>query len=154
MTGLSGAADGTLRTWIRDHRVCWELEPLIEWSRHRRLHVGYQLLLFARNAGGLRDDPGGGECEGLHEGLRAIALRVLPKEQGATRTEIEPFDAAFHLRPESTWVPEIQLTIRILHREGYLRPADQAEKGLAEEIQKGLAALGAQPRSWSLPRSA
>src|SRR5262245_22703343 len=143
-----------LRGWIHGRRVCWELEPLVEWDGGRRVQVGYQLRLFGRLSGGLRSDPGGEESEAVHGGLRAIALGVLPTDERASRCEIEPFDAAFHLRPESHWAPEIQLTIRIVHREGYLRPADPDAKALVATIERRLSGLGARRRNWSMALSA
>ena len=77
---------------------------------------------------------------------------AFPKEHRSTKYEVEPFDASFHLRAESEWAPEVQLTVHIVHREGYLRPLDECEKRCADEIQKALRGLGVQPKSWPQTR--
>ena len=139
----------TLRGWVREHRVCWELSPLSELDHHARVPVGYELRLFARHAPAVKADPGCAECRDLYEKLKAIALYALPREHRPTRYEVAPFDASFHLRPESGWVPEVQLTLAIVHREGYLRPIDDCETKCAREIEDRLRALGAQSKAWS-----
>lgn len=58
------------------------------------------------------------------------------------------------MRAESAWKPEVQLTVHIVHREGYLSPLDECEKRCAEEIQTALRGLGVQPKSWSESLSA
>lgn len=146
--------EATLRRWIRDHRVCWEVSSLQEVNQQGRVAVGYELHLFARHAAGVRANPGCSECRDLHEKLRAIAVFVLPREHRPTRYEIAPFDASFHLRPESEWVPEVQLTLEIVHRQGYLRPIDECELRCAREIEDRLHALGAPSRAWSEGRNA
>ncbi len=143
----------TLRRWIREHRVCWELSPLQEMDHRARVPVGYELRLFARHPPGVRADPGCLECRDLYEKLRAIAVFALPREHRPTRYEIAPFDASFHLRPESEWVSEVQLTLDIVHGQDYLRPIDECEQKCAREIEDRLRALGAQSRAWSEGRT-
>lgn len=143
------ASDSTIEAWVREHRVTWELGPLQEVVDHRPATAGFELRVFAQHAAGAHPAPGCAECVSLHDMLRAITLASLPQERRASGYEIVPFDAAFHLRPESEWRPEVQLTVRIVHREGYLSPLDACEKRCAEEVQQALRKLGVQPRSWS-----
>ena len=42
--------DTTLRDWVREHRVTWELSPWQELVEHRPAMVGFELRLFARHA--------------------------------------------------------------------------------------------------------
>ncbi len=141
--------EATLKDWVRQHRVTWELGPWQELVEHRPMTVGFELRLFGQHGPHVHASPGCRECVPLYERLRAIALAALPKEHRPTRYQIEPFDAAFRLRPESQWAPEVQLTMHIVHREGYLRPLGECEKRCADEIQKALCGLGVQPKSWS-----
>ena len=147
-------AEATLKDWVRDHRVTWEIAPLQELVDQRPATVGFELHLFGRHGADVHASPGCLECHTLHQRLRAIAAAAFPREQRPTRYEIEPFDASFHLRPEAQWTPEVQLTVRIVHGEGYLRPLDDCEKRCAEEIQSALRRLGVQPRTWSDARAA
>lgn len=59
--------EDTLRTWVQEHRVCWELSPLCEVDHKARVAVGYELRLFARHAAGVRADPGCSRCRDLYE---------------------------------------------------------------------------------------
>lgn len=147
----------TLREWVAQHKVCWELSPLVEQDRHpnqapTRIQVGFELQLFAQHAEDAKPSPGCPECVTLYERLRAIAVFTLPKEQRPSRYELSPFDSSFHLRPESGWVQEVQLTIRIIHGSDYFRGIDDCEKTCVEEIQGQLRALGAQPKAWPKSR--
>lgn len=139
----------TLRRWIRDHKICWELSPLVEMPDHQKVQVGYELRLFARHTAGVKADPGCHECVDLFEKLRAIAMSVLPREVRPTTYDVESFDASWHLRPETQWTPEVQLVLRIVHRGGYFRPADPCESRCAKEIQDRLRELGAQEKVWT-----
>ena len=141
--------EATLQEWVRQHRVTWELGAWQESVEHRVTTVGFELRLFGRHEPHVHASPGCSECVLVFERLRAIALAAFPKEHRPTKYEVEPFHAALHLRPESEWKPEVQLTLHIVHREDYLRPLDECEKRCAEEIQKALRGLGVQPRSWS-----
>ena len=141
--------EATLKEWVRQQRVTWELGSWQELVDHRATTVGLELRLFGRHEPHVHASPGCRECVSVFERLRAIALAAFPKEHRPTKYEVEPFDASFHLRPESEWKPEVQLTLHIVHREGYFRPLDECEKRCAEEIQKALRSLGVQPKSWS-----
>jgi len=141
--------EATLKEWVRQHRVTWELGAWQELAEHQVTTVGFELRLFGQHGPHSGASPGCEQCVSLHEKLRAIALAAFPKEHRPTKYEVEPFDASFRLRPESEWTPEVQLTVHIVHRDGYLRPLDECEKRCAEEIQKALRGLGVQPKSWS-----
>jgi hypothetical protein len=147
-------AEATLGHWVREHRVTWEIGPLQELVDQRPATVGFELRLFGRHDPDRQASPGCRECLSLHQRLRAIAAAAFPRDTRPTRYEIEPFDGSFHLRPESEWADEVQLTVRIVHGDGYLRPLDECEKRCAEEIQAALRRLGVQPRTWSDARAA
>ena len=149
MTRALAGVESTLAGWVRDHRVTWEIGPLQELVDHRPATVGFELRLFGRHEPHAQASPGCPECLTLHQRLRAIAVAAFPRDQRPTSYEVDPFAASFHLRPESQWAAEVQLTVRIVHRDGYLRPLDECEKRCAEEIQKALRGLGVQPRTWS-----
>ncbi len=142
------STEDALREWVARHKVCWEVAPLVERDGGRNVQVGYELRLFARHEAGAHPDPGCSKCEDVYGNLKAVALSALPHEERPSRYDIAPFDASFHLRPESEWVPEVQLTIQIIHRQGYFLPVDDCEKKCASKIQTCLRALGAQPKSW------
>jgi len=142
-----------LGTWIRHHRVTWEMAPWLEMVDHTPASIGFELRLFARHEQHDHPSPGCGLCLGLYQRLRQVAQAALPREHRPTQYQIDPYDASFHLRPEAEWSPEVQLAIHIVHREGYLRPVDDCEKKCAEEIRSNLGRLGVQARTWSEARA-
>jgi len=145
--------ESTLADWVREHRVTWEIAPLRELVDRRPATVGFELRLFGRHQPDARVSPGCADCLALHQRLRAIAAAAFPREDRSSRFVIEPFDGSFHLRPESDWADEVQLTVRIVHAEGYLRPLDDCEKRCADETQAALRRMGVQPRTWSDSRA-
>ena len=146
--------EATLKDWIQQHHVTWELGTWQEQVDHHVTTVGFELRLFGQHGPHVHASPGCGECVPLYERLRAIALAAFPNEHRPTQYVIEPFHPALHMRPESAWAPEVQLTVHIVHRSGYLRPLDECERRCAEEIQKALRRLGVQAKSWSEMRTA
>jgi hypothetical protein len=149
---VNGSAAGkALCAWIREHRVTSEFGRLIELVEHQPVSIGFELRLFARHAAQERIMPGCERCRDLYQQLCRVAQAAFPRGGRATRYEIDPFDAAFHLRPEASWLPEVQLTVHIVHREGYLGAVDDCQKACADEMRKGLGRLGVQERTWSEP---
>jgi hypothetical protein len=148
--GEGSVVDGdSLRAWIREHRVCWELSPRYEVHEHRLIQVGFELALFARQPDTFEEAPGSEACRRHYEMLREVALAALPKDAHSARCELEPFDASVHLRRETSWALELELKVLILRRDATFGNVDQDERRYAEEIQEALRRLGAQPRTWS-----
>jgi hypothetical protein len=141
--------EDTLRAWIQEHRVCWELSPRFELHGPRRLQVGFDLTLFARHPDTFEDKPGCEACWRHYETLREIALAVLPKSGHPMFCQVAPFDAAVHLRSETSWTLEIELTVAILHRGATFAEVDADDRRCVGAIQEELRKLGARPRMWS-----
>lgn len=141
--------EATLRGWVREGRVTRELANFSEQVEHSRVNVGFEVRLFAQHSEDAKVDPGCEDCQRLFNRLRTIALSVLPKEHRPTRYDIDSFDSSFHHRPESHWASEVQLTMRIEHRDDHFREVDECERRCSQEIQQGLEALGVQLRSWN-----
>jgi len=140
---------GALRTWIQDHRVCWERASRLELRGHQRIQVGFDVTLFARHEQTHTDAPGCTECYRQYQQLREIAGLVLPKGIHPTQCAFSAFDASHHLRPETRWAPEVQLTIEITHRTDTFGDVDDDERRCGAEIQEALRRLGVRPRVWS-----
>lgn len=141
-------AQRQLKQWVREHRVSWELSAWQEWVEHRATTVGFELRLFGRYEAPTAARPDALQPAVVFERLRAIARAALPADQARTLCEVEPFDTSLHLRPESGWVPEVQLTIHLVHRGDYLLPLDEDQKRCAEDVKRALRSLGVQPKSW------
>lgn len=125
---------------------------MIEMHGGERVPVGFELNLFGRLQERATLGPRGfSECIALHQKLKEIALSALPKEVRPSRSEIDSYRASMYFRPQSGSMPEVQLTVRVLHRERYFDPIDDCEIRCAGEIQDSLRALGAQPNAWKGP---
>lgn len=72
------STEETLRRWVRDHHVQWDLLPLLDRGQRVQVQVGYQFELFARHAAG--EGPGipCPECQDLNEKLGTTAAEVTP----------------------------------------------------------------------------
>ena len=151
MRATMGAEDAGLVAWIQEHQVCWEIAPYFEFYQHRKVQLGFNLVLVARPPETCAGDPGRPECALVFDKLAAIARSVIP---AGARVHLEPFDASFHLRAATHWEPEVELTAEILHREGTFEPLDESERRYAAAIAERLTALGVQERNWNPRRAA
>ena len=135
--------------WIQQHKVCWELVPYYAIGRAGKIQVGFELDLFAQFESGAKPNPGCKQCEEVFHNLAEIGRLALPTDFRPTRYDFQQFDASFHLRTETKLKPEIQLTILIIHREGFFNPVDECERKCATEIQQRLKNMGVQRKVWS-----
>ena len=130
-----------LRNWVRQHAVCWEIAPLVELQDRKEVRVGFEMHLLGRSDSSARG-PGAPEDRALYHGLEALAEEVMPPDLGSARCEVGPDLASYHYRRATGWVPEVQLTLRLVHRSGYFSPIDADETRCAEEIRARLRSLG------------
>jgi hypothetical protein len=84
----------------------------------------------------------------IYEDLSRIAHWIIPKEEFDTLYEIGVFDASIHYSSKRRFKPEVILTIKILHREGFDRPTDSHEVRVLKEMEEKLERLGARKGSW------
>ena len=142
--------EAELNDWILEHRVCFELSPHFEIRRRQKLHVGFEVTLFARPRQSTFADPGGADARRLFEGLREVLAAVMPS---GVDYALRPFDVSLHLRTSSVWRPEVQLVAEILHGSTFA-PVDDEERGYARIVRAALLRLGAAEGSWSEARVA
>jgi hypothetical protein len=137
------------RAWAERVRAAWELVPLVEQLKDGPVQVGYELGLYARIPLGL---PPGPEREAaviaLWEKLREIAESLLPLAGPDARIEVDPFEAAARLRPETQFAPEVLLTARVFHGANLLAPVRAGERERLKPVEERLDGLGLKPRSW------
>ena len=131
--------------------MCWEMAPRFELHGRQRIQVGFDLTLLARHSKATVDAPGCDECYGHYAVLSEIAVLVLPKGGHPTQCAFSAFDAAHHLRPETRWAPEVQLTIEITHRVDTFGGVDDDERRCGAQIEEALRRLGVRPKVWSTP---
>jgi hypothetical protein len=136
--------DAALGRFIRAHKVTFEIARHIEAHDGRTIPVGFDVTLHAEPAG--KFDPGDPETDVLYEALAEIARRVAPPK---SRLVLEPWDAAYHLRPENDWREEVQLVAELLGPGGPFEPVDDGDRRLLAAVTEGLKALGARERVWT-----
>ncbi len=137
-----------LRRIVRERRVYYEVEPEVLVQRDERIRIGFELKLWAthpRHSGAL---PGCPQCLHAYADLENIAQWILPREERASRYEIEPFNRQLYDSKTQNDTDEICLTLAILHREGFDRPVDACEERCLEEMKNKLGAIGVHEGRW------
>ncbi len=135
--------------WARKNKAAWEIAPLIEMRKGERVQVGFELSLYARlppMAGATSEDEAA--VEGLWDRLREIAESLVPLAGQGARIEIDPFEDAGRLRPETNFAPEVLLTARLFHASDYFAPVGEGDRERMKPIEARLAELGLRQRSW------
>ena len=139
--------DAETQQWARANKASWELTPLVEMHRGERVQVGFELELYARIPAGLAAEDEG-PLEALWIRLREIAESLPATLAEAARIEVEPFEPADRLRPETNFAPEVLLKARLFHSSDYFAPVDEADRRQVKPVEDRLSALGLRQRSW------
>jgi hypothetical protein len=110
--------------------------------------VGYEVTLFAWHTPGREGLPGSDESRLHHDRLKQLLLSVVPPGEQPFCCDVEPFDGAFHLRPETQYASEIELHAVIRDRDETFARAGEPERHCVKRIEEGLRRLGARRRTW------
>ncbi len=65
----------------------------------------------------------------------------------------QPFDQSLRYSPARRNRPDVILTVRILHREGFDRPVDDCQDRCLKEMEQRLRELGASRKTWAPRKS-
>jgi hypothetical protein len=137
------------RAWAQHVKAAWEVSPLVEMERGTQVQVGFELELYARIA---TEVPPSGEGEDAGEAiwdrLREIAESLLPLAGADARLEVDPFEAAARLRPETQFAPEVLLSARLFHGSDLLAPVQPGDRERLKPVEDRLLELGLKARSW------
>jgi hypothetical protein len=137
------------RAWAAQVKAAWELAPLIEMERGKEVQVGFELSLYARAPGDVAADLGRQTgLEDLWDRLRQIAESLLPLVGPDGRLEVDPFDSAARLRPETGFAPEVLLSARLFHGADLLVPVRPGDRERLKPAEERLQELGLRNRSW------
>jgi len=138
------ATIGRLRNLVEKHSVCYEVRSEEQVVDGKIMKVGFELQLYGtHDHGETRLTPGCERCVQTFEDLREIAEWIMPREERASRYEIEPYDSAPHLSPARKLRGEVVLTMRIVHRHAFFQPIDECEQLCLAEMKAKLIELGA-----------
>ena len=137
------------RDWAAQVKAAWELAPLIEMARGEEIQVGFELSLYARAPGDVAADlERQTVVEGIWDRLREIAESLVPLVGPDGRLELDPFDDAARLRPETGFAPEVLLSARLFHGSDLLVPAKAGDSERLKPLEERLRELGLRSRCW------
>ena len=141
--------ENDVAAWAKDHKACFETDPLIELRGTEKIQVGFTLALFA--ALPLAMGPGEERRQAgseIWQRLRTILVSALGEETGQAHTEIEPMKTAAVLRRETDMQPEVTLRARIVHVEDVFKAATADDRQRLSDFEKKLAAMGLKAGHW------
>ena len=139
-----------LRDLVEKHKICWDVWPEYHQDRKgRKIQIGFELNLIGNHYQPSHiPAPGCDECLKVYNALLEIAVWILPQEKRLSRYEIQIFDHALRYTPSRKLRPEVTLTLKILHAEGFDRPVDACEQKCLNEMKAKLRQLGALQGRW------
>ena len=141
-----------LTAWADAHAACFEVEPLIELLRGRRVHVGFTVSLFARLP---MEERARAErlvrAAEIRGTLRQLLETLAPPEGSRARLEIEPHRSAVFLAPEGEMQPEIAVNGRVFHGDEYFTEVTDGEEERVHEAVRRLTEMGLKERRRRIP---
>jgi hypothetical protein len=143
--GRSTSSDGIdeLKQTAAQDGVCYEVWPEYEISHGEKVMIGFSLELYgAESHDSSKLMPGCRRCIETYCVLRRIAEWILPKDERSSRYELSPFDGSLHAAKTRSFRPEVELSIKILHRHDYFRPVDDCRERCMKEMEEKLRQLG------------
>jgi hypothetical protein len=144
---MMSRTDADWVAWTREHRVAYELSPLLETRGGDKVQAGFTLSLYAaapmdKEAGAERQKAG----RLLWEELKALAEAAVPAGERTARVELDPPRTAY-LRPENEFKPEVGLTWRIF-QPGEPAPVTAEDRDRLASLEKRLSTLGLKRGRW------
>jgi hypothetical protein len=137
------------RDWAQKVKAAWEVTPLIEMERGAQVQVGFELSLYARVPIDLPPGPDRqASAEETWDRLREIAESLAALAGTDARIEVDPFEAAARLRPETQFAAETLLSARLFHGSDLLAPVRPGDRERLKPLEERLHELGLKPRSW------
>ncbi len=131
------------RAWAAQVKAAWDLAPLIEMERGKEVQVGFELSLYARAPRDVAADLEGQKTiERAWDRLREVAESLVPLLGPDGRLEVEPFDRAARLRPQTGFAPEVLLSARLFHGSDLLVPVKPGDRERLKPLEDRLQELG------------
>jgi hypothetical protein len=144
----------TLRDTVRRREVCWDVYPERVGIRGKTRTVGFEMVLSGIHTPGTgHPTPGCVLCKEAFADLERVARWIIPREERASVHQIQMYQAAIRRAAQRHHRPEVSLSLKILHRQGYEEPIDACERRCLNEMEARLKMLGACPGEWKPRRS-
>jgi hypothetical protein len=145
----------SLTQFVRRYRICWEVWPELLVRDNKQRQVGFELELSgSHDFEGHHSGPGCSGCRQVFLALHAVVEHILPPEGRPSRYEIGPYEQALRYSAVRGNRPDVTLTVKVLHRQGFDQPVDPCEVRCLEEMKARLRELGACERQWSYAQKA
>ena len=142
-----------LHELVKRFQVCWQVWPEYAMVGREKRQIGFTLDLYGTHEPGTGHvGPGCHHCHRVFAALRVIADWILPRDERPNETE--SCNPSISYSPARGSRPDVTLTIRVLHREGFERPVDACEVRCLEEMKQRLREVGACEHGWSNRREA
>ena len=139
-----------LKELVERFQVCWQVWPEYQLVGREKRQTGFAVELYGTHELGTGHvEPGCRHCHRVFAALRVIADWILPRDDRASKCEIESYNPSISYSPERGNRPDVTLTIRVLHRNGFERPVDGSEVPCLREMQQRLREIGACERQWN-----
>ena len=132
-----------LGEWIEQARVTYELGQHVVMNADAVARIGFDVILRANRSADCTGDPTCDACDRTMKNLLAVAGAAIPPD--ALR-EAEPDDHSFHLRPETGFAMELQVTVTVFYGSGTFEEAGKEDATLSLRVTGALEAMGVQPR--------
>ena len=144
-----------LRPLVERYRVCWDVWPEYVMVGSERRQIGFELELSGTHAPGAHNPtPGCAYCKEVFSALLSIAEWIRPAEGRPTRYDFQPYEMKIHYSQNRSFRPDVNLSIKILHRQGGFDLVDPCEKRCLSEMEEKLRQIGACHGSWFGSRQA
>ncbi len=144
-------ADDTLesiRKWVQDHEVCWELAPNVEMVKGEGVvQVGFELSVYAQV-----EHAAEAEIATIFEKTEQLVEQVMPQSEIPLLCKIGAFDHARHLRKETGYAAEVCVPIELSFTDPRHRPGSKEVDACVRPIEARLRDLGLKPRAWDSRR--
>jgi hypothetical protein len=138
--------------WAEAHGACFEVAPLIELVRGRRVQVGFTVSLYARMPLDERPrEERWAEAAAIQGMLRQALQSLAPPEGSRARLEIETPRTAVSLAPEANMQPEIAIHGRVIHGDDYLAEVTEGEEKRVHAATRRLTEMGLKERRRRIP---
>ncbi len=138
---------------IEQRKVVYDVLPAFTYINDLRRQIGFDVTLYGTHGDQIQHvDPGCRHCNSVWNDLESVATAVIPKENRASISRIEPFDRMLHQSKLRRYRNEVELVITVRHRSDFAEPIDACESHCLREIVDALKALGVREQSWSSTR--
>jgi hypothetical protein len=141
-----------LRRLVDARQICFDVFPERVGFPDGARAVGYELALSGIHAASDHPPlPGCDLCREVYDDLKRIAEWILPQEHRPSVCEIDPYQPVIRASTRRRLRSEVNLSIRIHHRQHFDAPIDTCETRCLREMRERLKQIGACEGEWLPP---